>query len=120
MAKTISMKDDTVGIRKDGFYGFSWTTLFFGPIPALLRGDFLTFLGVVAVYVVLNVFTMGILGTLAMVVWAFMYNKYYTQSLLKKGFKFNGSDEDNKEAAMYLHVELNSHNTVDKNKGPEV
>ncbi|WPK19589.1 hypothetical protein [Salmonella phage SD-1_S14] len=54
MAKTISLKNENVGQRKDGFFGFSWTTLFFGPFPALFRGDFITFIGAFVIYFILK------------------------------------------------------------------
>lgn len=119
MAKTISLKNEHIGQRKDGFYGFSWTTLFFGPIPALFRGDFLTFIGAFVIYFILNAVSFWIIGTIAMIVWAFLYNKYYTVNLIKKGYKFNGTHEENAEAAMALQIDLNKNNTVDKNKDPE-
>ncbi|EMR6007923.1 hypothetical protein WJW27_004717 [Escherichia coli] len=119
MAKTISLKNEKVGQRKDGFYGFSWTTLFFGPFPALFRGDFITFIGAFVIYFILNAVSFWIVGTIAMVVWAFIYNKYYTVNLIKNGYKFNGTHEENAEAAMALQIDLNKNNTVDKNKDPE-
>lgn len=119
MAKTISLKNESTGIKKDGFYGFSWTTFFFGPIPALFRSDFLTFIGAFVIFVILNVISFGTLGFIAMFVWAFFYNKYYTQNLLKQGFRLNGDGIENLAAAVALGIDLNKNNTVDKNKEPE-
>ena len=53
MAERILMINKSTGIQKDGFYGYSWTTLFFGPFVPLFRADFLTFLGyfIVVVFV---------------------------------------------------------------------
>ncbi|AXC38797.1 UNVERIFIED_ORG: hypothetical protein [Escherichia phage CMSTMSU] len=39
--------------------------------------------------------------------WAFLYNKYYTVNLIKNGYKFNGTHEENTEAAMALQIDLN-------------
>jgi hypothetical protein len=39
-----------------------------------------------------------------MIVWAFMYNKYYTRKLIERGFKFNGTAEENNLAAQALGV----------------
>lgn len=58
--------------------GFSWTTFFFGGIPALIRQDWLT--GVLII--VANVFTWGIAG----IVMAFIYNKMYAKSLFDKQY----------------------------------
>ncbi|WPK19588.1 hypothetical protein [Salmonella phage SD-1_S14] len=40
-------------------------------------------------------------------------------NLIKNGYKFNGTHEENAEAAMALQIDLNKNNTVDKNKDPE-
>lgn len=119
MAKTIYLKNEHIGQRKDGFVGFSWTTLLFGPFPALFRGDFLTFIGVFVVYFILNAVSFWLFGTIAMIVWAFFYNKYYTINLIKAGYKLNGTHEENVEAALALQIDLNENNTVNKNKGTE-
>ena len=58
--------------------GFSWTTLFFGPFPALFRGDFLWAI----VIAVTQFFTVGIAGF----IWAFAYNGIHHRKLLKQGF----------------------------------
>lgn len=89
---------------KEGFYGFSWTTLFFGFIPALFRGDFITFVGGFVISLIIAVFTLGVGALFINLVWAFMYNKYYTRKLLEQGYAFAGSDGDNALAAASLGV----------------
>jgi hypothetical protein len=37
-------------------------------------------------------------------VWAFMYNKYYTRKLIERGYALAGSDGDNARAAAALGV----------------
>jgi hypothetical protein len=49
MATKINMLNPDTGLIKTGFYGFSWTTFFFGAFPALFRSDFITFVGVFVV-----------------------------------------------------------------------
>ena len=76
--------------------GFSWTTFFFGGIPALIRGDWITGL----IICLLNFVTWGIAGIVA----AFMYNKMYAKSLFEKGYKVHamppGYTEDMVKAEM--------------------
>jgi hypothetical protein len=106
MAKTINMLNPETGLTKTGFYGFSWTTLLFGAFPALFRSDFMTFIGVFVVLTIIGIATGGFGIFLAMIVWAFMYNKYYTRRLIERGFKFNGSVEENARAANAIGVSL--------------
>ena len=104
MASTVMLKHRDSGLVKRGFYGFSWTTLFFGFFPALFRGDFITFLGGFAVLIVLGIFTIGIGTGIAMIVWAFWYNKYYTRKLLERGYMFADSEGVVAEAKTKLGV----------------
>lgn len=92
MAQTVMLKHKESGIVKQGFYGFSWTTLFFGFFPALFRGDYLTFVGGFVVLIILGVFTFGIGTLIAAFVWAFIYNGYYTRKLLERGYIFADSE----------------------------
>ena len=110
MATKIKMENPRTGETATGFYGFSWTTLFFGAFPALFRKDFITFIGVFIVLAILAVFTVGIGATVAMFIWAFMYNKYYTVNLVKKGFYFAATHTENELAASKLGLRLNAEN----------
>lgn len=110
MATQIKMENPRTGETVKGLYGFSWTTLFFGSFPALFRKDFITFIGTFVVLVILAVFTMGIGSTIAMLAWAFMYNKYYTTNLVKKGFMFAGTHTENELASARLGLTLNAQN----------
>lgn len=58
--------------------GFSWTTLFFGCLPALFRGDLKCFF----IMLVLGVVTIGV----SWFVFPFVYNKIHIKDLLAKGF----------------------------------
>jgi len=111
MATRISMKHKETGIMKDGFYGFSWTTLFFGFFPALFRGDFVTFIGGFVISVIIGLITLGIGAFFIGLIWAFMYNKYYTRKLLERGYVLAGSEGDNALAASALGM-LASSSTV--------
>ena len=106
MATRIAMRHKETGIVKDGFYGFSWTTFFFGFFPALFRGDFITFIGGIVIVVIIGLMTAGIGGFLVGFVWAFMYNKYYTRRLLERGYALAGSEADNALAASALGIVL--------------
>jgi hypothetical protein len=107
MATTITMRNPDNGLSKDGIYGFSWTTLFFGGFPALFRGDFLTFIGYFVILVIAALVTAGIGSFILAIVWPFFYNKYYTKKLIEKGYRFSGSDEENLAAAKAIGVSLN-------------
>lgn len=104
MAVRIPMRHKETGIARDGFYGFSWTTFFFGFFPALFRGDFVTFIGGFVIAVIIGLVTAGLGMFVVGFVWAFMYNKYYTRKLIEQGYVFNGSDEENRLAASSLGV----------------
>ena len=86
MATEIRMVQRTTGLTQKGYYGFSWTTLLFGPFPALFRSDFVTFIASIGLCIVISLVTLGVGGWLTYVVWAFMYNKFYTRRLIQKGY----------------------------------
>ena len=104
MATAILLKHRQSGLVKTGFYGFSWTTLFFGMFPALFRGDFITFIGGFVVLAILGIVTVGIGAGLAMLIWAFFYNRYYTRRLLEQGYEFADSEAKVAEAKRRLGV----------------
>lgn len=59
--------------------GFSWTTCFFGPLPALFRADWGNFW----LIAVLTIFT----GGLSNLYFMFVYNKMHIAHLVGEGFK---------------------------------
>ena len=108
MATEVRLKHKDTGIIKNGYFGFSWTTFFFGFFPALFRSDFITFIGGFIILVILALATFGVGALIAQLIWAFMYNKYYTLKLLEKGYVFSDSPEVNRQAANLLGVSLNN------------
>jgi hypothetical protein len=100
----VMMRHKDTGLIKKGFYGFSWTTLFFGVLPALFRRDFVTLLGGFAVMFILGILTVGVGSVVAMMVWAFFYNKYYTRKLVEDGYLFDDSENVVTEARLRLGV----------------
>lgn len=66
--------------------GFSWTTLFFGFFPALLRSHWV---GALAIFLLCFV-TWGLAG----VVFSFFYNKWYVRHLISEGFKATSASQD--------------------------
>ena len=66
------------GLTKQVPSGFSWTTLFFGCIPALLRGD----IKWAAIMFLATWITFGI----SWLVFPFIYNNLYIKDLLNDGW----------------------------------
>lgn len=115
MAKAVMLRHPESGLGKKGFYGFSWTTLFFGAFPALFRGDFLTFVGGFAVFFIVSFVALSISGILfvfiAPLIWIFMwfawalkYNAYYITRLIERGYRFDDDNDVMQEAGARLGV----------------
>ena len=98
MAKAVRLVHKDSGIVKQGYFGFSWTTLLFGAFPALFRGDFRTFVGSFLVYALISICTLGFGVLVAQIAWAFLYNGYYTRRLLERGYHL-ADQQDVLEAA---------------------
>jgi hypothetical protein len=75
----IHLQHSQTGIVKTAKYGFSWTTLFFGFFPALLRGD----LKWASIMFIIALITIGF----SWLIFPFFYNKIYIKELLEKGYK---------------------------------
>ena len=89
MATRVRLRHPQTGIIKDGFFGFSWTSFFFGGFPALFRGDVGIGLALLAGGVVAGILSAGLLWFVIGLVWAFVYNKRYTLGLLERGYVFD-------------------------------
>ncbi len=82
--KTVLLKHQPSGLVKKGYFGFSWTYLFFGWFVPVFRGE----IGIGALHFVLTVVTIGIFQA----VMPYLYNKQYTTRLLTSGWQL--SDEE--------------------------
>ncbi|MCQ1061289.1 hypothetical protein LRP52_47450 [Photobacterium sp. ZSDE20] len=96
MATVIKMINPNTKIAKDGLYGFSWTSFFFSGIPAITRGDIGLGLGVLVATIIFTLFSFGLLYFVVNIIFAFVYNKNYTQRLIERGFVFaeDGANAD--------------------------
>ena len=74
-----NLKQEHTQVFKSVKVGFSWTTFFFGFLPALFRGDWKWSL----IMLVVSSITLG----LSNLVFPFFYNKMYIRDLLEKGYK---------------------------------
>ena len=90
MAQNIRLRHAQSGVITTGFYGFSWTTLFFSGFPAIFRGDLIT--GVIVFWLVA-------------IIWAFLYNRVYTTRLLERGYVFDDDPEKVREAKRALRIQ---------------
>ena len=61
-----------------------------------MRGDLAIGLGVLVVAILAGAFSFFVLGIVVNVVWAFVYNKFYTRKLIERGYKI---DQENAAAA---------------------
>ena len=90
----IILQNPHSGIIKKAPVGFSWTTLFFGPLPALCRGDFKWFF--IQLLCALP-FGMGF------PLFAFLYNKIHLKKCLEAGYKVKSVEGSTIEA---LNIKL--------------
>lgn len=99
MATAIMMKNTQTGIRKEGYFGFSWTYLFFGFWVPLFRGHF-PMAGIHLVISLVSVFMFGI----PQIILAFFFNKFYTLRLIEDGYEFDDNEQLVKTACTILNV----------------
>jgi len=78
MATEVMIQNPTNGLTRKGFFGFSWTYLFFGWWVPLFRGE----LGVAALHLLFTIMTLGIWQIIV----SFLYNKQYMTRMLEKGY----------------------------------
>ena len=96
MAKRVQLINLETGLMKSGYYGFSWTFLFFGWFVPIFRGE----LFISLLHFVITVFTFG----LWQVIIAFLYNKQYMTRMLEKGYVLNDTEEVNEAARLKLGI----------------
>jgi len=82
----VTLVHERTNLTKQVKVGFSWTTLFFGCLPALFRGDFKWAI----IQCLLGICTFG----LSSLVFAFVYNKIYIRELIEKGYRAVDSDAE--------------------------
>jgi hypothetical protein len=83
----ITLKNELTGQTRESKIGFSWTTFFFGFIPAFTRGDMKN--GFIQLFITF------IIGPFAPLVYSFIYNKIYIKDLLQNGFRPNDQHSTN-------------------------
>ena len=127
----IEVKLEKYGHKKKGFLGFSWTAFFFNFFVPLFRGDFKWFL------IFLFPFIFASLGAsldldfdnnfiafififpvfVSKFVLPFIYNKFYTKDLLKKGY-LPPEDDDYSNAILKgnRYLEYTNEDLLDKEK----
>jgi hypothetical protein len=96
MATAVLIKHDQSGLVKKGFYGFSWTYLFFGWLVPVFRGE----LGVGALHLLFSIFTFGIWQLIV----CFLYNKQYMMRMLIEGWRLAGGENENALAKLALGI----------------
>ena len=94
MATRVIIQHPTNGLTKAGYFGFSWTYLFFGWFVPLFRGE----LGVAALHFLFTFLTFG----LWQVIMAFLYNKQFMTRMLEKGYVLK--DEESVMAAARISL----------------
>lgn len=97
MATSVMIKHPQSGMMKKGFFGFSWTYLFFGWWVPLFRGE----VGIAAIHLLFTCLTFFVWQFIM----AFLYNKQYmTRMLVEKGFVLADSEPVNTMARLKLGI----------------
>ncbi|MDB5413686.1 MAG: conserved hypothetical rane protein [Rubritepida sp.] len=87
MATAIQLRHEKTGRVKIGYYGFSWTTLFFGFFPALTRGEPLIFALGFTTSIVITLSISWFACLMLWLAWAFVFNRVYTCKLIGRGYE---------------------------------
>ena len=95
----ITLKNEENGRVKIAPLGFSWTSLFFGWLVPLLRGDMSW-----AAWLIFGALT----AFLSNIYQAFVYNKAYIKDLIKKGFKVSETTIPIEELSKKIKIDLPS------------
>jgi hypothetical protein len=96
MAKQVQLLHPQSGLMKTGYYGFSWTYLFFGWFVPVFRGE----LTIALLHLVITIVTFG----LWQITIAFLYNKQYMTRMLEKGYVLNDTEVVNDAARRKLGI----------------
>ena len=123
--KLIPMFNPDTGKMKIAYTGFTAAPIilaFFTPLLVKdIRGTFYWFIWyVIASFLGVQINLPRFSVILFIIIMCFYYCNRYTKSLLKQGFKFCGSIEQNNRAARFLKIELNLANTVSNVKVNQV
>lgn len=95
MATAVMIKHPASGMIRKGYFGFSWTYLFFGWWVPLIRGE----VGIALIHLIFTAITFGVWQLIV----AFLYNKQYmTRMLVEKGFVLADSESKNTMARLKL------------------
>lgn len=96
MATKVIIQHPINGLTKNGYYGYSWTYLFFGWFVPLFRGE----LGVAALHLLFAVFTLG----MWQIIVSFLYNKQYMTRMIEKGYVLKDSEDNMNKARIALGI----------------
>ncbi len=94
MATKINIQQPAYGLTKNGYYGYSWTYLFFGWFVPLFRGE----LSVAALHLLFSLFTFGIWQIIV----SFLYNNQYMTRMIEKGYVLIGDADEISKAKLAL------------------
>lgn len=90
------LKHKESGIMKKGYFGFSWTYLFFGWFVPLFRGE----ISIALLHLLVSLLTFGIWQ----IIFAFLYNKQFTLRQLEKGYILSDTPELMQQARLKLQI----------------
>lgn len=96
MATRIMLHHPASGLTRKGYYGFSWTYLFFGWFVPLFRGE----LGVAALHFLFTFFTVGFWQLIV----CFLYNRHFMTRMLEKGYVLRDTPEAMARARQALGI----------------
>lgn len=96
MATKVIIQNPTNGLTKTGYFGYSWTYLFFGWFVPLIRGE----LGVAALHLLFSMLTFGIWQIIV----SFLYNKQYMTRMLEKGYVLKDTESTMTQARAALGI----------------